>query len=225
MLGVVVPVHNEEPILGTCLEAVRAAATDPLLDGEPVEIVVVLDACTDRSAAIAIRHHAQIVSLDARCVGAARALGASFAIDYGARWIACTDADTIVPPNWLSAQLDLYADATCGQVAIEDWSGYPAGARERFLAAYSVDTRHVHGANLGVSASTYRAAGGFVPLCVGEDTAFVSSVLRRQADVRWAGIPRVVTSARWENTIEGGFASSLRSLRAEGRRAAEPIAA
>jgi len=225
MLGVVVPVHNEESILGACLEAVRVAATDPLLDSEPVEVVVVLDACTDRSAAVAVQHHAQIVSLNARCVGAARALGASLAIDYGARWIAFTDADTVVPPNWLSAQLDLYADATCGHVAIEDWSSYPAGARERFLADYSIETRHIHGANLGVSTAAYRAAGGIAALHVGEDVAFVSSILRRQGDVRWAGMPRVVTSARWESAIEGGFASSLRALRQECSRAAEPMAA
>lgn len=113
MIGVVIPVHNEAVLLGDCLQAVRQAALDPLLDAEPVEIVVALDACTDRSAAIAIRHEAQIVPLNARCVGAARALGASLALDYGARWVAFTDADTIVPPNWLSAQLGLYADATC----------------------------------------------------------------------------------------------------------------
>ena len=136
MIGVVIPVHNEEVLLGACLQSVRQATADRLLDAEPVEIVVVLDACTDRSAAIAVRHQAQIVSLDARCVGAARALGATLALDYGARWIAFTDADTIVPANWLSAQLDHEADATCGQVRIDDWSGYPVG-RVYFLQRYS----------------------------------------------------------------------------------------
>ena len=107
MIGVVIPVHNEEKLLGDCLDAVRRAAMDPLLDAEPVEVVVVLDACADRSAAIAIQRKAQIVSLNTRCVGAARALGASLALDNGARWVAFTDADSIVPLNWLSMQLDL----------------------------------------------------------------------------------------------------------------------
>ena len=52
MIGVVIPVHNEEKLLAHCLDAVRRAAMDPLLDAEPVELVVVLDACADRSAAI-----------------------------------------------------------------------------------------------------------------------------------------------------------------------------
>jgi glycosyltransferase involved in cell wall biosynthesis len=227
MIGVVIPVHDEEKLLGDCLDAVRRAAMDPLLEAEPVEIVVVLDACADRSAAIAIRHKAQIVSLHARCVGAARALGASLVLDNGARWIAFTDADTIVPLNWLSVQLDLYADATCGQVSIEDWSGHPSGVRERYLKDYSTDSRHIHGANLGISAAAYHTVGGFAALKVGEDAALVSSLLERKADVRFAGPPRVSTSARWESTIEGGFASVLRGLREHciAEAAAQPLAA
>jgi glycosyltransferase involved in cell wall biosynthesis len=223
MIGVVVPVHNDGLLLGNCLQAVRQAAADPLLDAEPVEIVVVLDACTDRSAAVAVQHRAQIVSLDAHCVGAARALGASLALDYGARWIAFTDADTIVPANWLSAQLDQYADATCGQVCIDDWSGYPVGVRERFLARYSGETRHIHGANLGISATAYEAAGGFPALKAGEDMALISSLVSRRGDVRWAGTARVVTSARWQTTIENGFASFLASLREQCAAEASPV--
>lgn len=222
MIGVVIPVHNEEAILGDCLQAVCQAALDPLLDAEPVEIVVVLDACTDRSAAVAVRHKAQIVSLDACCVGAARELGASFALDYGARWIAFTDADTIVPANWLSAQLDLCAEATCGQVAIEDWSGYPPGVRELYLESYGAQPRHVHGANLGIAAAAYRSAGGFPPLTVDEDVALIASLASRRGDVRWAGAPRVVTSARWWTTIVGGFASNLAALREHCARAQAP---
>jgi glycosyltransferase involved in cell wall biosynthesis len=227
MIGVVIPVHDEEKLLGDCLDAVRRAAMDPLLETEPVEIVVVRDACADRSAAIAIRHKAQIVSLNARCVGAARALGASLALDNGARWIAFTDADTIVPGNWLSAQLDLYADASCGQVSIEDWSGYPSTVRERYLRDYSVDTRHIHGANLGISAAAYRTAGGFAALQLGEDAALVSLLLERKGDVRFAGPARVSTSARWDSTIEGGFASMLRGLREQciAEAAVQPLAA
>src|SRR5207245_1092637 len=112
MISVVIPVHNEAALLGGCLEAIERAARDARLESEPVEVVVVLDACTDRSAAIAVHHRAQIVSLDAHCVGAARALGASFAMDSGARWIAFTDADTIVPADSLSAQM---AAGTMGQ--------------------------------------------------------------------------------------------------------------
>jgi glycosyltransferase involved in cell wall biosynthesis len=227
MIGVVVPVHDEERLLGRCLQTVRQAAADPLLDAEPVEIVVVLDACSDRSAALAIQHKAQIISLNARCVGAARALGASWALDYGARWIAFTDADTVVPPNWLSAQLGLYADATCGEVWIDDWSEHPPGVRERFLKGYSAEARHVHGANLGISGTAYSTAGGFAALKAGEDKALIASLIEHHRDVRFAGPPRVTTSARWQTTIVDGFAAYLGELREEcciGAVPSDPIA-
>jgi glycosyltransferase involved in cell wall biosynthesis len=217
MIGVVIPAHNEEALLAACLQSVRQAAADPLLDAEPVEIVVVLDACTDRSAALAIRYKAQFISLNERCVGAARALGASWALDSGARWIASTDADTIVPPNWLSAQLKLSADAACGQVQIDDWSGYSDGVRECFLGRYDAEVHHIHGANLGLSAAGYHTAGGFPALRSGEDAAIIASLLKRGGDVRWAGAPPVITSARWQTTIEGGFAAHLAELRDEWR--------
>jgi glycosyltransferase involved in cell wall biosynthesis len=214
MIGVVIPVHNEAALLGECLESVARAAKDVRLDQEPVDVVVVLDACTDRSAAVAVRHGAQIVSLDARCVGQARALGVSFALDSGARWIACTDADTIVPPDWLALQLATGADATCGPVGIADWSAHPFGVRERFLQHYGkLGDCRIHGANLGLSAAAYRSAGGFRPLAVGEDAALIASLAGRGGKVAWNASPRVTTSARWESLIEGGFAARLRELR------------
>lgn len=50
MIGVVIPVHNEEAHLGACLEAIRCAAAHPRLGGEPVRVQVVLDSCSDASA-------------------------------------------------------------------------------------------------------------------------------------------------------------------------------
>jgi glycosyltransferase involved in cell wall biosynthesis len=214
MIGVVIPVHNEAGLLSACLESIARAARHPGIEDEPVEVVVVLDACTDRSAAIAVRHGAQIVSLDARCVGAARALGASFALDAGARWLAFTDADTVVPPDWLFAQLAANADIASGPVEIEDWSDHPYGMRERFHAQYGQGNgMRVHGANLALSAAAYRTSEGFPALHSGEDQALVSSLVARGWRVAWNALPPVVTSARWQTTIEGGFASRLRDLR------------
>lgn len=214
MLGVVIPVHNEAALLGECLEAVARAARDPQLENEPVEVVVVLDACTDPSAAVAVRHGAQIVSLNARCVGAARALGASFALDSGARWLAFTDADTRVPADWLSAQLAANTDVACGPIAIEDWSAHPYGVRERFLEQYArTGDLEVHGANLGLSAAAYRASGGFPALRKGEDSVLVASLEALGWSVARRALPPVITSARWDSAIEGGFASRLRDLR------------
>ena len=154
MISVVIPVHNEAALLGGCLEAIERAARDARLESEPVEVVVVLDACTDRSAAIAVHHRAQIVSLDAHCVGAARALGASFAMDSGARWIAFTDADTIVPADWLSAQMAAAADAPAliSQLAGEGKAAICDQTLKIFVSVYGSET--------GNCALNFLATGG-----------------------------------------------------------------
>ncbi|MBC7444950.1 MAG: glycosyltransferase, partial [Polaromonas sp.] len=77
MIGVVVPVHNEERLIARCIESIQQAARCTRLRAEPVEIVLVLDACTDASQAIASRRKVTVLSGDLRNVGAARALGAA----------------------------------------------------------------------------------------------------------------------------------------------------
>ena len=128
MIGIVVPVHDEEACLDACLQALRVAATCPLLRGEAVGIVIVLDACSDDSQRIVLAHAMQAdlpwrldcISVDARNVGAARAAGARLLLERGARWLAFTDADTCVAPDWLCMQLSQQADAVCGTVAVDD---------------------------------------------------------------------------------------------------------
>ena len=52
MIGVVVPAHNEAEHIGPCLQALRMSARCPRLKHEVVQIVVVLDACTDETQSI-----------------------------------------------------------------------------------------------------------------------------------------------------------------------------
>ena len=55
LISVVIPAHNEEKYLPSCLEAVkRAAAALPDGEADGVEIVVVANRCTDRTAEIAL---------------------------------------------------------------------------------------------------------------------------------------------------------------------------
>ena len=42
MIGVVVPAHDEQALIGRCLQALQVAATHPDLHAEPVLILVVL---------------------------------------------------------------------------------------------------------------------------------------------------------------------------------------
>jgi glycosyltransferase involved in cell wall biosynthesis len=216
MIGVVIPVHNEEGSLGPCLEAVAASARHPGLRGESVLVVVALDSCSDRSRVIAERAAVEVVELGARRVGAARAAGAALAVAFGARWLAFTDADTLVSPEWLLTQVTLGADAVCGTVAVDDWSHLPPQVARSFRERYRDQDGHghIHGANLGVSAKAYLAAGGFRALALEEDVSLVHSLLREGFRVLWSAKPRVVTSARVQGRLAGGFATYLGGLAA-----------
>ncbi|WP_414445221.1 glycosyltransferase [Burkholderia sp. 22PA0106] len=211
MIGVVIPAHNEAHRLASCLSSVLAAARHPALAHEPVQVMVVLDSCRDGSARIAAGFGVATLAVHARNVGVARAAGADRLLEAGARWLAFTDADSRVAPDWLAAQLALGADAVCGTVSIDDWRGHPASVREHWRRTYR-DTeghRHVHGANLGVSAQAYRRAGGFPPLACSEDVMLVDLLAATGASIAWSATPRVVTSARRDPRARGGFGDTL----------------
>jgi glycosyltransferase involved in cell wall biosynthesis len=129
-IGVIVPAHNEQDLLPSCLASVRRAAQ--ALPGTPVHLVVVADACTDQTAEAARRGGASVVTISARSAGAARGAGAlevlrlTGHLDPASVWLATTDADTLVPDRWLSQQAR-YAgqgwDAIVGTIQVSgDWN-------------------------------------------------------------------------------------------------------
>ena len=211
MIGIVIPAHNEEASLARCLSSILAAACNPALAGEAVRTVVVLDDCTDRSAEIARHYGVETLALQARNVGVARAAGAQRLVEEGVRWLAFTDADSRVSPGWLAAQLALGADAVCGSICVDDWTAHPQELRDYFRRTYmdADGHRHVHGANLGVSAHAYLRAGGFAPLACSEDVALVEQLQATGARIAWSAAPRVVTSARRASRARGGFGDTL----------------
>jgi glycosyltransferase involved in cell wall biosynthesis len=229
--GVVIPAHNEQDLLPGCLTAVRQAARQLSI---PLHLVVVADACTDGTAAVARAHGAAVIETGARCVGTARRTGAAHVLrstrhmDAAAVWIATTDADTLVPPWWLARQLR-YASrgwkAVVGTVTVENWANHPPAVQRRYTERYGAWQNrhpHVHGANLGFAADAYRAAGGFRPLPTAEDHALVADLLAAGVPLlRTARIP-VVTSARHHGRAPRGFAWLLGTLAAAEETIAAP---
>lgn len=211
MIAVIVPAHNEENHISVCLASVGVAARCNHLHGEHTVVIVVLDDCDDGTLGIARYMGATTISLAARNVGAARALGAQLALAAGARWLAFTDADTQVAPNWISAQLSLLSDAVCGTVEISDWGTYGSAMRQHYADTYNDADghRHIHGANLGVSAKAYERAGGFQFLDSSEDVALVNTLQATGATIAWSAAPRVVTSSRRNYRAPGGFGETL----------------
>lgn len=233
-LLVVVPARDEEALIGACLDsladavALLAAAPRPC----PCTVVVVLDGCTDRTGdVVAARPWVHAVTVDLGVVGAARSRGIAAALDLlsgpGAAqgsvavlpervWLAHTDADSRVPPHWLTRQLtlaDTGVDLVLGTVE-PDPLDLPAHLRARWGAAHRLSEGHgaVHGANLGVRLSAYEQAGGFASMSVHEDVDLAGRVARAGGRCRSTDLTRVRTSGRAISRVVGGFADYLANL-------------
>ena len=220
-VGVIVPAHNEESLLPACLRAISLAIAQVSV---PVRVTVVADACTDRTAELARSAGADVAEIAARSVGAARAAGAAaqlahaVGINSAGHWLATTDADTLVPAHWIARQLEYAAggfDVVLGTVGVTRWDEHPPHVPATFRAQYAFGDgphSHVHGANFGIRASAYLAAGGFPPLTTGEDHALRGAALGTGSRIVHAADIEVITSARRHARAEKGFSSLLNSL-------------
>lgn len=214
MIGVVIPAHNEESYIEQCLRSVKKAAEHPSLNGRPVIILVVLDACTDRTCELSEALGASVLHAEFNNVGKSRGEGANRLLKLGSTWLAFTDADTVVPYDWLTCQVACEADAVCGVVNVDSWDGYGDRVREHYMSLYKFedDHRHVHGANFGVSAKAYLRAGGFQPLSSHEDVQLVADLESVGARIVWTASNPVTTSARCDFKCREGFGEYLNNL-------------
>jgi len=226
---VVIPARDEEASIGAALSAVAVAAGALAL---PVRIHVVLDGCLDDTLGAigrtAIPVPVELVVGASSSVGAARALGVDVATagcPPASTWIASTDADSIVPPDWLATHValaDAGIDAVVGTVDVLDWSPRPASVEGLFRRQYALarDPAPVHGANLGIRLQAYRAAGGFPPLSCSEDEALVDALRRAGCVVACTTAASVTTSARIDGRAAGGFADTLSAWSLDAERTA-----
>ena len=226
MIAVIVPAHNEEALIGACLRSIWSAAACAALGGEAVKVFVALDRCQDSTARIAASLGAELVAGDGN-VGHARAAAARAAIGAGARWIASTDADSQVPPDWIYGQLACAADAFCGIVGVQDWEDYAPHVQVAFDAGGLPGEAHphVHGANLGVDSKWYLRCGGFPSLPAHEDVALVKALVTAGARIARLPQPMVITSARRDPRARHGFGDYLRRLESVADRGDELVPA
>ena len=99
----IVPAHNEESMLGACLESLREAA-----EGEHREVVVVADNCNDETAMVALRFGA--TTLERHDL---QRIGKSYALDFAIAYLSSrpshpdavlfVDADSTVSPGFFRA--------------------------------------------------------------------------------------------------------------------------
>ncbi len=92
-VSVVIPAYNEEKYLPKTLESINQ------LDRKPDEVIVIDGGSTDGTVAVAKRYGAKPITVAHRGIGYARQKGVEHC---QGDIIAFTDADTIVPHDWLT---------------------------------------------------------------------------------------------------------------------------
>jgi glycosyltransferase involved in cell wall biosynthesis len=175
MISFIVPAYNEERSLGATLDALHAAGRAV---GEPYELVVVDDASTDRTAIIARRHGAVLVSVAHRQIAATRNSGARRA--NGELFI-FVDADTIVNEAVVRSAVEAIRSGAAGGGAAIEFDG-PVPLYARLLLPALVwlfrVSRLAAGCFLFCTRNAFVAVGGFDEAFYGAEELVMSRALK-----------------------------------------------
>ena len=94
--SIIIPARNEEKLIGSCIESIEHASKP--YPGQ-VEIIVVLNRCTDSTEQIALAHGSLIVRDESKCLAKIRNVGARQA---SGDILVTIDADSVMSENTLS---------------------------------------------------------------------------------------------------------------------------
>lgn len=128
MVSVVVPVRNGEATIGTLLESLQRVK----YDREKVEVIVVDGNSTDRTREIASKYPVKLLVEERKGLNAARNTGLR---NCRGEIVAFTDADCVVPDNWIAKIVENFRDQHVGCVG-----GNVKGCDDDFLSRYADNT-------------------------------------------------------------------------------------
>jgi cellulose synthase/poly-beta-1,6-N-acetylglucosamine synthase-like glycosyltransferase len=108
-LAVIIPAHNEEALIGTCVESLRVSAA-----GTETRIIAVAHNCSDRTADRAAKAGAEVVTYNnpqASGKGSALACGFDYVASQGVDAALVVDADSTVSSNLIGLVGEAFAKA------------------------------------------------------------------------------------------------------------------
>ena len=177
MISFIIPAYNEEQLLGRTLTALTAAATTL---GRPFEILVVDDASTDRTAAIAREHGARVIPVAYRQIAATRNAGAR---EANGEMLVFIDADTVVTVGALAGAVKAMRRGAAGGGCAFRFDGR-LPLYGRIMEAVAGPVYHTLGLASGCflfcTPEAFRAAGGFDEGMFGAEEAAMSRALHEQ---------------------------------------------
>ena len=202
--SVVIPAHNEEQYLGSCLAAVKKAAEH--IRPCRTEIIVVANRCTDRTAEIAEKAGAVVLRNDDRCISSIRNTGVRAA---KGKIVVTVDADTRMPEGTLREIRQMLSTGRyIGGGANPKFDRMSPGifcsmlyVAWNLLQVMRKENAYLSGALFWVRKADFERAGGFDESLLSlEDMDFARRMNRmgRAEGKRWGTLKasRPVTSAR-----------------------------
>ncbi|MEX0450163.1 glycosyltransferase [Spiribacter sp. 221] len=197
-LSVIVPAWNEADYLGDTLTALKRAAEQADI---AIETIVVDNASTDATRAIALEHGARVVDESVRRIARVRNTGGRAAKAPGLVFV---DADTRVEAVHLRAAHDALDSDWAGGGAMITFDRMDGALQRLGLAGWNALSRRLHlaaGCFVFVRAGLHTELGGFSEkVYAGEEIDYSRRLRRlaRQRGLRFAvlDIPPVVSSAR-----------------------------
>jgi cellulose synthase/poly-beta-1,6-N-acetylglucosamine synthase-like glycosyltransferase len=192
MISFIIPAHNEQGLIARTIRSLQAAIRPR---SEPSEIIVVDDASTDRTAAIARELGAQVVPVQLRQIAAVRNAGARQARGDVLIFV---DADTVVPGSTLNAALRALARGAAGGGAGIHFDGrlpWHAVFLTEFMVAGFYLLRLSGGCFIFCTRRAFDGVGGWDEQLFASEEITLCQALKRQG--RFVVLrERVITSGR-----------------------------
>ncbi|MEO8010168.1 MAG: glycosyltransferase [Dokdonella sp.] len=176
MISFIIPAHNESALIAATLGALQVARSALV---SPSEVIVVDDASTDDTAAIAAAHGARVLRVEHRHIAATRNAGARAALG---ELLIFVDADTTVGADVVRAAVAAIESGAIGGGCTVRLQA-PTRWHERAAAAWFVWllrlSRIAPGCFLFCTRSAFDAVGGFDPTWFAAEDVAISRALRR----------------------------------------------
>lgn len=217
MISIVIPAFNEAKTIGRTLDSLAKQTIQ-----EPFEVIVVDNNSTDGTAQAALRSagkvQVHVIHELKSGRGAARAAGFQTAVGD---IICSTDADTLLPENWLVSLTAPLKDgtyvATASSAQIKDCSSFTNWFFNWFqptlMRVYQLIFGHVFlsGFSFAIKKEVYVASGGFDTHLNALEDNDLGFKVHRIGKIKFVSNCPVTTSGRrFQKSLFGGLASYIK---------------